>query len=218
MLAKAIVFDIDGTLTEEHSWTALTRDLGASVEDHLKIYDDMRAGLIDLAAAEVQLCDVWRATGRATKANIMNFFESWPLRNDALDVVAKLKDSGYKICLITGFTDLYAEYIAAQLDVTDYYANTHMSFNDDGQLVSFSYKPNQAEVKLEQLQEFCNRQNIQVTDCVAVGNGENDVELFIATHNGILIDPNNAPQYVRDAARATIDSLSDILKLTRRSS
>ncbi len=214
MLAKAIIFDIDGTLTEEHSWTALTRDLGASVEDHLKIYDDMRAGLIDLAAAEIQLCDLWRATGRATKENIVNFFESWPLRPDAKDVVAELKKAGYKICLITGFADIYAEYIAGQLGVVEYYANTVMVFDDLGQLSSFSYKPNQAEVKLQQLQDFCHRQVMSVTDCVAVGNGENDVELFKATQNGVLIDSLNASQEVRDAARTTITSLSDILKLT----
>lgn len=215
MFAKAIIFDIDGTLTEEHSWTALTRDLGASVEDHLKIYDDMRAGLIDLAIAEVQLCDLWHATGRATKETIINFFESWPLRPDAMDVVAELKTRGYTICLITGFADIYAEYIAEQLGVVDYYANTVMTFDDLGQLSSFSYKPNQAEVKLQQLQDFCHKQLVSIADCVAVGNGENDVELFKATQNGILIDPLSASQMVRDAARTTITSLSDILRLTK---
>lgn len=46
---KAVVFDIDGTLSPEVSWLALTRDLGASVEEHAQIYADYKAGRISVS-------------------------------------------------------------------------------------------------------------------------------------------------------------------------
>lgn len=44
MSSKAIIFDIDGTLSPEVSWLALTRDLGASVEEHIQIYKNYKEG------------------------------------------------------------------------------------------------------------------------------------------------------------------------------
>jgi FMN phosphatase YigB (HAD superfamily) len=39
---KAVVFDIDGTLTPQNSWTAFTRDIGVLIEGE-KIADELRA-------------------------------------------------------------------------------------------------------------------------------------------------------------------------------
>jgi FMN phosphatase YigB (HAD superfamily) len=56
--SKAVVFDIDGTLSPEISWLALTRDLGASVEQHIQIYQDYKEGRIDYEASKDQLIGI----------------------------------------------------------------------------------------------------------------------------------------------------------------
>lgn len=53
MQTKAIIFDIDGTLTPQNSWTAFTADMGASVEDHLSIYRSHLDGDNDIKLFEL---------------------------------------------------------------------------------------------------------------------------------------------------------------------
>jgi phosphoserine phosphatase len=50
MIRKAAIFDIDGTLSPEVSWTELTHRLGTSVEEHLRIFGKYRRGEISSSA------------------------------------------------------------------------------------------------------------------------------------------------------------------------
>ena len=56
---KAVVFDIDGTLTEHNSWYAFTRDIGGSEAEHLAIYEGQRKGDIGLEEAKQRLLEIW---------------------------------------------------------------------------------------------------------------------------------------------------------------
>ena len=67
---KAIIFDIDGTLTPQISWTAFTRDIGGSVAKHLAIYQDHLNGSIGLDNSKRQLLGLWQATGNAKLSHI----------------------------------------------------------------------------------------------------------------------------------------------------
>jgi phosphoserine phosphatase len=90
MTAKAIIFDIDGTLSPEISWLALTRDLGASVDEHIRIYTDLKQGRIDYPESKRQLINLWRATGNANKAFFQKLFENWPQMKRMKRIKSKL--------------------------------------------------------------------------------------------------------------------------------
>src|SRR5574338_496920 len=102
--SKAVVFDIDGTLSPEVSWLALTRDLGASVEEHIRIYKDYKEGQITYEESKHQLIGIWRATGNANKPFFQKLFESWPLNSAAKQVVDHARKN-HTLCLITGSMD-----------------------------------------------------------------------------------------------------------------
>ena len=76
---KAVVFDIDGTLSPEVSWLALTRDLGAPVDQHVQIYNDYKEGLIDYPTSKAQLIGLWRATGNANKEFLVIYLTHYRL-------------------------------------------------------------------------------------------------------------------------------------------
>ena len=57
---KAVVFDIDGTLTPQVSWTAFTKDIGGSVVEHLAIYEDTLNGKLGLDDSKRKLLEMWR--------------------------------------------------------------------------------------------------------------------------------------------------------------
>ena len=75
---KAVVFDIDGTITNFVSWTAITQHLGASKDEHLAIFKDLTNGVTDYHTAKSKLLELWKQTGNAKKDYFVQIFESWP--------------------------------------------------------------------------------------------------------------------------------------------
>jgi len=184
--SEAVVFDIDGTLSPEISWLALTRDLGAPVEQHVQIYKDYKEGKIDYYASKQQLLGLWRATGNANKTFFGQLFDSLPL-DPAAEKVTQAAKVGRLACLITGSMDLYAETIARKLGIDIWYANTTLHWDDQGNLVDMDYELDQAAKKLEQYTRFCQENGLGVESCLVLGDGENDEKLFEACKHGVLI-------------------------------
>lgn len=209
--AKAVVFDIDGTLSPEVSWLALTRDLGAPVERHIQIYQDYKNGVIDYPASKTQLIDLWRATGNANKTFFVQLFNAISLDSAAEKVVRSAKVDRI-VCLITGSMDLYAEAVAKKLGVDQWYANTTLHWDVDGNLIDVDYELNQAAKKLEQFGEFCQANNLKMQSCLVVGDGENDELLFEACDRGVLLggEPKARTRAWKRIARLT--DFEDILK------
>ncbi len=191
--AKAVVFDIDGTLSPDASWLALTRDLGAPVEQHMQIYADYKNGKIDYSASKTRLIELWRATGNANKTFFVQLFDALPLDPAAKKVVEVAK-TGRIVCLITGSMDLYAETVARKLGIDKWYANTTLHWDDAGNLVDMDYELNQAAKKLEQFGEFCGLHSLEAQDCLIVGDGENDELLFKVCKRGVLLRGNPETQ------------------------
>ncbi len=208
---KAVIFDIDGTLSPEISWTLLTKDLGGSAEQHLKIFKDLSDEKIGYEDSKEQLLNLWRATGRATKSDFRAIFENWPLRDAAKEVIDFLIIKGYKISIITGSTDLYAEIVAKRLGIPFYFANTELVWDKEDNLVDFRYFRDQAKKKLEQFLEFCHQQNLEPKDCVVVGDDTNDIELFKITRGVALKSPDSAE--IEKIAWKTIVNLSELKEI-----
>jgi phosphoserine phosphatase len=115
--------------------------------------------------------------------------------------------------LITGSVDLYAETIARRLGVADWYANTPLVFNNADNLVDYHYEQDQAAKKLQQLQYFCAKHRLEPRECLAVGDSDNDLELFRATRHGILLTAEGQSDDLRDAAWREAAHLSDVLSI-----
>jgi phosphoserine phosphatase len=111
------VFDIDGTLSPEISWTELTRQLGASVDAHLKIFNQYRHQDITYEQSRVQLISLWRETGHAKRDNIVSIFKSFAIRPEAAPLIRRLTRDGFELCVITGSFDLYAQVVASKLGI-----------------------------------------------------------------------------------------------------
>lgn len=191
--AKAVVFDIDGTLSPDISWLALTRDLGAPVEQHVQIYTDYKSGKIDYPTSKSQLIELWRATGNANKAFFAQLFDALPL-DPAAEKVVEVAKASRIACLITGSMDLYAETVARKLGIENWYANTTLHWDAEGKLVDMDYELNQAAKKLEQFGEFCGAHALEAQDCLIVGDGENDELLFEVCKRGVLLRGNPETQ------------------------
>ncbi len=189
---KAIIFDIDGTLTNDvSSWTSLTEKLGASKKRHNEIHEDFVNGKISHLVGKKELISMWHATGNANREFILNLFNTWKLKEGVVELIEKLQNQGYIIALISGSMDLFVSSIAHRLRIDDCYANAQLVWEDDNTLVNFLYEEHQGNKKEDQLQEFCKKYKIQPSECVVIGDSENDIELFKLTGNGIAVLPAN---------------------------
>ncbi|MDB5182518.1 MAG: phosphoserine phosphatase SerB [Candidatus Saccharibacteria bacterium] len=207
---KAVVFDVDGTLTEDNSWYAFTRSLGASEAEHLAIYEGQSSGQIGHDEAKTKILALWLATGKASKKFIEETFSNIPVREDAYPLIKWLQENKYPVCLITGSSRIYAATIAEKLGVEEYYANANLFFDGTGMLKGFHYDADQAKIKLEHLAEFCKKHGIEPTDCIAIGDGNNDIGLFRITGNGIFVKNDKASPEVEKAAWKLVSSLSEV--------
>ena len=205
---KAVVFDIDGTLTDNVSWFKITELLGASVEEHAKIFDDLLKDKLSLPEAREQIMSLWQATGNANKDFLRKIFRDWTYRDDAGPLIEYCKEQGYEVALITGSLDLFAEYVALHFGIKHWYSNSELVCNDSGELVDFYYEQDQASKKLEQFEEFIKLVRVDAEDCFVVGDSANDVKLFERTEKGIAVHTDD--QSLQRAAWRKARSLSEV--------
>lgn len=204
---KAVILDIDGTITDSVSWTKLTEELGASSHEHEKIFAEFLNGNLSYELAKRNLIDLWQSTGNANKKYISKLFRSWVLKDTAVTLIHYLQNKGYHVCLITGSVDLFAETIAERLSIQDYYYNTELVWEGD-KLIDFHYEKNQAQKKLDQFRKYIEKHGLASKECVVIGDSENDVKLFEETGNGIAMLP--ADDALIDVAWKTVDDLEQL--------
>lgn len=212
-MIRAVIFDVDGTLTTQNFWVALNRDIGGSTERLSEIYDDYVNRKVSLNESTQKLTEMWQATGKANRVVMDDVIKRWPVRDNAKETIDWLKENGYVICLITSSPDMYAKQVAQKLGIQHYYSGAELHFDDKDELTSFNYAANQATVKVEQLNKFCALMEIHANECMAVGNGGNDVGLFKITKKGILLGQNKDSGDLQAAAWKVIEDLIEIKDL-----
>lgn len=206
-----IILDVDGTLSEEISWFKLTQGLGASREEHVLIFDRFEQSLLSYPEAKRRLIQLWQNTGNANRNYMEKIFRSWSLKKDAEETVDYLKKA-YRLCLISGAVDLYVQIVAEKLGVVDWYANTELIWNENGELVDFNYEADQAGKKLQQFGEFMEKHQIAKDKCAVVGDGDSDIALFRELRYGIAVNKNPCPE-LESLAFKTIKELAELKKI-----
>ena len=209
---RAVIFDIDGTLTEKISWEVLTEGLGAKFEEHRILLQQMRAGKLSVNAAKEKLLALWRGAGEVTKERVTALFDSMQLRHETPETVSYLKSRGYILCFITGSMDLYAELMAKKLGVAYWYANATLHWNEDSSLRDFDYYLDQSGKKLEHFRDFCERENLRPQECVAVGDGLSDLKLFKETGKGFAVYTAPDDKELETVAWKVIGDLTELKK------
>ena len=187
-MLKAVVFDIDGTLTQGlRGWYVLTKGLGGDIEKHRQLYEAVGAGDLSVQEGIDGLMKEWQKGGIVTKEKVRSALMEAELRDDAEETIWYLKNKGYLLCLITGSVEPFAEVIANRLGTENYFGNSPLIYDDKDVLKTFEYYPSDGSKKLEQLKAFLKDKGLEPKECAVVGDSWNDAEMFIYTKNGIAI-------------------------------
>jgi HAD superfamily phosphoserine phosphatase-like hydrolase len=208
---ETIIFDVDGALSEEVSWLKLTHGLGASADEHAQIFARMKANELTYPEAKGLLIKLWQDTGNANKEYMEEMFRSWDLKHDAVDTIDYLKGA-YRVCLMSGAVDLYVAVVADRLGIEDWYANTELVWDDQGNLVDFHYHVDQAGRKLEHLREYVEKHGLDIKRCAVVGDGDSDIALFQELPYGIAVNSQPFPE-LEALAYKTISNLNELKEI-----
>lgn len=208
-MTKAVIFDIDDTLVKGNSWIAITEAMGASVENHRQFYRDMLETDGDgYEDAKRKLIRMWAESGKNHRRFFEDLYDSMPLRENAREIIDFLKGKGIASCLITGSTNLYAEIVARKLGVGSYFANATFVWGEDDDLTDFIYFKDQGKKKLEQFEAFCKQEHLTPEECIAIGDGENDIGLF-KTMRGVVFKHSDSEE-LKKLSWKTISDLSEL--------
>lgn len=205
---KLVIFDINETLIDTHSWPDFNAALGMSPEEDLTLWKLNEEGILSNRNWTEIVNNLYKKRGTPTRQKIEAALLHYDFVPGAKELVAKLKQR-YEIALISGAPDILVETIARDLDVDLFGSNALLIFNEKDVLQEMVVLSEEPLSKVIYLQEFCRRLGISPRQVAAVGDGANDIELFRRTGHGITFNDSK----IKDQAWKTVASLKDVEKL-----
>lgn len=212
MQKKIICFDIDGTLIDGNSWLLLTEGLNCPVVKHVELYQNTVSGKITFEKSERELVGIWRDSGNATQENLKRIYEKVDVREGVEELFEFLKSKGFLIYLVSGSNKFFVEGIAKRLKPDGYYSNAEIIFDDERIISRIDQRIHeQGQIKVEQVTEIAEKNGLSIKDIYFVGDGENDIDVFIATGKGLSV--HTSEEYLKEVAYKNLESLQSIKKL-----
>lgn len=205
---KAIVFDLDGTLTPVGSvWQHIHERLGTWDEGGLVSLNAFLAGRISYLEFAIRDAALWKGVGRDRLEEIVGEI---PLRQGAVETIAVLKQEGYRLALLSSGLDVLAQRVAVRLGFEVCISN-RLGFADgvlDGRVsihVTWDGKP-------RHIPGICRFFGVEPSETAAIGDSAGDAFLFPEV--GLSVAFNAGPEVAAKAdAMVEDDDLRALLPL-----
>jgi len=190
---KLAVFDMDSTLIQCEVIDELATRAG--VGDRVAaITERAMRGELDFNQSLSERLGLLRGLEADTALQIA---KNLPYTDGARELMTTLRATGVKTVIISGGFSLFAEYVAAELAMDEYFANTLEV--SDGRLTGFAIPPIvNAEYKEAKLREIAASMGISMRQTLAIGDGANDLKMLNAAGIGVAF---RAKPVVRSQAR-----------------
>ena len=193
---RLIMMDVDSTLIRHEVIDELARLVGAEVEV-ARITAEAMAGKLDFASALRRRVSLLEGLEARRLEEVASRLELTPGAETLLGVLKKL---GYKTAIVSGGFTFFTDRLRQRLELDYALANTLEIVG--GRLTGRLVGPVvDACAKRDFLQEIATRENIELAQTLAVGDGANDLLMLEAAGLGVAF---NAKPIVREAADLSI--------------
>lgn len=203
---KMVCFDLNKTLIYENTWFDLNQSMGMSSQEDARLLHEYNGGRLSYVDWQKILEQRYRDSNLATKSHTKSVINRYTYKPGAREIVSYLQRQDYIISLISGSMDLLVETIAKELSINHFAANNRFIFDPNDYLTSIECQGNDTTIKADQLRSLCKRLEIDATQVVCVGDGDNDIELFKLSKHGVTF--KNSP--IEKHAWRVIERLSDL--------
>jgi phosphoserine phosphatase len=186
---KLVAFDLDGTLINIETLDELAKLVGVEKEIG-EITKKAMNGEIEFREALTQRVKLLK---NLPLTKIEELKKKIPITHGAQDLISELKKAGFITAIITGGFNIFADEIGKKLGVDYVYANKLIIKN--GKLTGeFEGEILSPESKLKILRKIASKEGISLEECVAVGDGANDLLIIRNAGLGIGFNPKKIVQ------------------------
>ena len=207
-LIKLVVFDLDDVIINGEGIDEIGKL--ANVEDKIaEITEQAMNGDIDF---ETSINERVKLLEGVSVEDIEKLAEELPLNNGAEETIKALKDNGNEIAIISGSFDIIANPIKDKLNID--YLFTNSLTEKDGKLTGEVTGPLVSGSKLDVLSDLLKDKDYDLENCVAVGDGANDISMIEGAGYGIAF---NAKPKVKEVADVVVENndLNDLLDVIK---
>lgn len=198
MKFKLIIFDVDGTLTkEDNSWKLIHSAL--NVYEKAKIHKDLffREEITYQQWADLDV-GLWK---NVHISKIEQILDKVPLNQGISDLISILKKKNYKLVLLSSGISLLADKLKEKFGF-DYSIANQVIIDENGFLTGEVICNVAYDNKDKVISNLIRKLHIKFSQCIAIGDDENDISLFKKVRLGIAFNPKNSK--VENAADITI--------------
>ena len=206
LLIKLVVFDLDNVIIDGEGIDEIGKLI--NIEDQIAaITEQAMQGDIDFETSIKKRVGLLK--GVATE-DIKTLANEMPLMKGAEETVSTLKENGFEVAIISGSFDIIADTIKGKLDVDNIFTNSLVE--EDGILTGEVTGPLVSGSKLDVLSELIEEKGYTLDECVAVGDGANDISMIESAKYGIAFNAKPALKENADLIVETRD-LTDVLNV-----
>ena len=207
-MIELIVFDLDNVIIDGEAIDEIGKLV--NVQDEIEeITKKAMNGDLDF---ETSIKKRVKLLEGASVEDIQKLASEMKLMEGAEEAIKGLKDNGYEVAVISGSFDLIANPLKEKLDLD--YLFTNKLEEKDGKLTGEVSGPLVEGSKADVLNSIVADKGISVDECIAVGDGANDISMIELAKFGIAF---NAKPAVKEVADVIIENndLKEVLTLIK---
>jgi phosphoserine phosphatase len=180
-----VVFDMDGVLVDiRSSWQFIHERFGAENSDSMRRYLEGEISYLELMKRDIAL---W---GRVHIDRIRQILSTVPLMPGATEMMSCLKQSKLRTAIISAGVSILAERLQTILGLDHVFANKILT-DQNGFVTGEGQEIVSLLDKASTLNRLASEENIDLNQCVVVGDSVYDIALFGKAGVGIAFNPDS---------------------------
>jgi len=207
---KRLAFiDLEGTLTEKNSWSYIMNKFGAEefLEKFQKLFSEGKIGYEEWRR---KLSEAWK-NSKTTKKQFLAEIKEYKLNPGAKELILGLKDKGFKIIIITGGPDIFAELVSEELNFDESYSANEFLFDEKGFFQDIKTRENyrRGQGKVEFIKEIIKKEKTNKDHCIAIGGDDINDLWMLKELKSFAVKPHL--NQIKQVVDYEVDNLIEIL-------